>query len=199
MPNHVKQKVSLVGPKERLLRAKEFLRGMPPLAPPQNFGRSDMDSEERKREVQEFCFHSVIPLPVEYSMKDYSNFGYAAEHSAWSVKWGPYDEDEPVWHGDEQLTYSFTCAWGTARKVYARLSELFPEITVCVSTAGEVDFPWREVYRGGGLTKELRQEIEAPPYPDSDEEKLLENYYALHDLWSENLYRTHEEWAKTER
>lgn len=60
--------------------------------------------------------------------------------------------------GQDHLLYSFTTAWRIPRKIYEKLSSVFPEIRVFVSVGGQTETPLRLHYLEGGLVSEYRMD-----------------------------------------
>lgn len=203
MPNHCRIRLSVVGEHNRLVEFKTAARGRHP-----NTGDElgSCNHHEGERPEEELCFHSLVPLPEEYSKAPYDDRsakeagfaagGYEMERAAWGVKWGAYDQERPILDGN-MLHYSFTCAWGTPHRLFEQVSKNWPDLTFAVSAGGEVDSPWREVWVNG-----VQSVIEHPigdeparPTQMTDEEE--EAYWEAWGAWQDRVLNEHVGWAKS--
>lgn len=96
MPNHVKNKLTIVGPDEVVRAFVDKAHGCAPRAKPSKFdlamwAKSNPGEPYPKEHGPDHLqFHRIVPLPAEYAERDYNEFGYDAERETWGVKWGAY-------------------------------------------------------------------------------------------------------------
>lgn len=191
MPNHVTNRLTIIGTNEQIKQVREVIRG--------------------EREDQFIDFHKIAPIPKELegtrspvhiiSQEEYDkqeerlakgeitenekNFGlsrgltqeiadeyirkfghadwYGWQTDNWSTKWNAYDQTEL----DEDCI-EFQTAWSTPFELMIKLSELFPEVTFEVKYADE-DFG----YNVGEYTLLNGEVEENVPDGGSDEAYLM--------------------------
>ena len=132
MPNHVTNKVVIIGKSERILEIVEFLK-----------------SEDG---IQSIDFNKIIPMPVEllnttspvkerdiFLIAKYgSDNWYNWSINKWGTKWNAYDTLEARLNTKmTQATILFHTAWSTPAPVIQKLSEKFPDVKIKVWYADE--------------------------------------------------------------
>lgn len=149
MPNHIQHNMTFIGPALKVTALLNHIKG--------------------KEEENLFDFNKVIPMPAalegttSHSYPDYeliAKYGFSDWYGwrlhNWNTKWGSYDAS----FSEEGIR--FQTAWSTARPVFAKLSELFPDVEIIVEYADE-DMGHncgRLTYKGGDLTSELEGDLE---------------------------------------
>lgn len=132
MPNHVTNKVVIIGKSERIKEIVEFLK-----------------SEDG---IQSIDFNKIIPMPVEllnttsparekdiFLIAKYgSDNWYDWSCKNWGTKWNAYSTSEPMLNPKgTRATYLFQTAWSTPAPVIRKLSEKFPDVKIKVWYADE--------------------------------------------------------------
>jgi len=145
MPNHVQHVMELTGPSEQIVALLNHIKG--------------------EKDIDLFDFNNVIPMPdvLKDSTADgntnaelVSITGYSDWYDwccdNWGTKWGAYDT---ILTDDGKLL--FQTAWSTAPNVFAKLSELFPEVKMVIDYADEDigSNVGQLTYLGGMLTTEI--------------------------------------------
>lgn len=194
MPNHVRNKVTVIGDPARVKEFVDLARGAAP-RPGDREGTVNYSSEEPKSEP--FCFHKIIPLPKEYSQVPYSDQGYNMERAAWGVKWGAYDYEE---HDDEEqprmsrsgrcAAYGFTTAWSPPVQVIDAAASQFPDLKFLLSWGGEGPTRGRILWENGEANEEeVSQDLD-------DDESLSDNENSeRYFLWVEETLNSHADWV----
>jgi hypothetical protein len=70
------------------------------------------------------------------------------EKEAWGVKWGAYDQAEPV-VVEDRVDYRFTCAWSIPAAWLQTASAKWPKLLFLVSWGGEGPSRGRVLYANG--------------------------------------------------
>ena len=135
MPNHVTNKVVIIGKSERILEIVEFLK-----------------SEDG---IQSIDFNKIIPMPVEllnttspvvellnttspvkerdiFLIAKYgSDNWYNWSINKWGTKWNAYNTLEARLNPKmTRATFLFHTAWSTPAPVIQKLSEMFPDVKI---------------------------------------------------------------------
>ena len=185
MPNHVCQKLTVLGPADEVSDYLEKSRE----ARPRTGDKPKYDAQgiqinpnyrEQESEAPAFGFHGVVPLPEYYSQVPYSNHdgigGYEIERNTWGVKWGPYNIDESdIRLAPGRADLVFTTAWNLPYTYYKRASERYPNLTFVVSYNGEGLVFGCAVFHGGTVVHGGTGDVDALPTvewgaPDEDEQ-----------------------------
>lgn len=102
-------------------------------------GNSEI-GQGKKRSPESFCFHSLVPLPPQYSQRAYGDGrpgnGFDLECETWGVKWGAYDQKKPVLENG-LATYRFTTAWSAPTKFVGKVYPQWPALYFWLSWGGE--------------------------------------------------------------
>ena len=128
--------------------------------------------------------------------------GYDMESATWGVKWGAYEEEDPVvtsgvYEGMINATYDFTCAWGPPVRFYQEASRSWPQLMFYVSYGGEGPCLGRLMFFRGEETHNESRTYKHSSFPDEkdfdgdvDDEAYSEAYYQAerhyvitHDSW----------------
>lgn len=136
MPNHIDNVLSIVGPAAEASRFRAAAVGVRPPTGDRpgsaNYGPPGPPSV--------FNFHSLVPLPEEYSRVPYGDGGARQgidiERDAWGIKWGAYNPG-PVVEDPGCLTYRFRTAWSEPSAFLAKLAPRWPLLTFRLSYGGE--------------------------------------------------------------
>lgn len=200
MPNHVRQRLTVVGSKDDVDAFVVTARG----ARPTTGDDPDQFHGPYKMKVEPLCFHVIAPLPDTYSAHPYGDresVGYNLESKGWGVKWGPYDVDKesPRMSDDgTRATYDFTCAWGPPVMALRRASFRYPTLRMFLSWGGEGPCRGRHALERGEICVEIEDDYETEIAPDmpSDEEYEADEraasakgdaaerkYIESHDAW----------------
>lgn len=183
MPNHIRNKLSVIGPAglvEAFVATARARRPRPGDLP------GSMNYDEQERKIEDFCFHALIPLPPEYSTTPYSRpegqrCGYDMEVATWGVKWGAYEQGPPV-VTPGRAVYSFTTAWRSPDQFFAKVSAKFPDLLVAVSYGGEGPTRGRYAYLAGEELENRYDEYHDADYPEhpGDDADLAEE-----EVWTQ--------------
>lgn len=182
MPNHCYNQVSISGPDEVVKDLEAFVQGKGPRyadPDPYDWGngrRTGVPIEaaeiDDSQELDLFCFHKIIPVPLEILKKGYSDAGYTWQADHWGTKWGAYDLSI---HSDlGLLRLSFDTAWSPAVPIIEKLAEMFPalEIEHHFDEPG-MCFQGTHTYMEGELVNEMWLEGDEYPGDEEDEEESL--------------------------
>lgn len=196
MPNHVDNKLSVLGPPKSVSAFVATARGRRPKS-------GDKDGENATvgdgPEVP-LNFHSLVPLPEEYGTNPYGDMsarsGINLEREAWGIKWGAYrDQREPECEPG-LATYAFRTAWNGPHIIFMpKVAKRFPGLLFLLSWGGEGPTRGRALFTGrrtiGGEEKD-RNEV-YPVWCDDDGNELPGGYekykavqnarLATHLLW----------------
>lgn len=208
MPNHVRQRLTVVGSKDDVAAFVATARG----ARPTTGDKPDSPNGTYKMVLEPLCFHMFAPLPDEFSMHPYGDrrsIGYNLENDGWGVKWGAYNWEDGMPRISEdgtEATYEFTCAWGPPVKALTRASLRYPVLTFYLSWGGEGPCRGRHAFARGGVTHEqcddYRRDI-APDMPSEEEYEADEDaaskksdeaeakYIASHNAWVADVRSAH--------
>lgn len=155
MPNHVTNRIKLIGEKSEIDRLMEAVKA-------DNIGLGSID------------FNNVIPMPdnifrgnigaAERKLYGENNW-YDWSITNWGTKWNSYGYDnfDITENAD---TISFLTAWSAPHPVLEKLSEMFPAVKISHEWADE-DIGYncgRREYYGGERTEEY--------YPESEKDRL---------------------------
>ena len=197
MPNNIDNIISVLGSPDDVSAFVATARGQHPKT-----GDAGRFAEEDNgvRPVKAFNFHSLVPLPPEYSTRPYGDgsagCGFDLECETWGVKWGSYTHKEP--DRDPGLaTYAFGTAWDAPYKVFLpKVAERFPALTFLLSWGGEGPTRGRMTFQGEKRTgrKDEYRDGDYPKYSDdmtADQERawsaayeaVTNVYLASHPLW----------------
>ena len=182
MPNHITNRIKLIGEPQEVSRVLEAVRN-------DKYGIGTID------------FEKIIPMPEDIyrgnvgaaEMKKYGEKTWADWAPAhWGTKWNSYGYDESVDYSENKDSLRFLTAWAAPHPVIAKLAEMFPTVTFEHEWADE-DIGancGRRVYCDGVLNDEY--------YPDYGKESFefaarvmdtqLEEDYGLYLNASETGY-----------
>lgn len=130
MPNHITNRVSFEGDKERIKELRESVKGQP-------WAESDDNT------VSEFDFNKIIPPPANLvtgslSLDEMASLAkqgipnwYNWNIDNWGTKWNAYK----IASDDDYI--QFNTAWSTPEPVIKALSEKFPDVEIRVEYADE--------------------------------------------------------------
>lgn len=150
--------------------------------------------------VNAFNFHTLVPLPADYSINPYGDgserSGFKLEVETWGIKWGSYAHGEPV-TDPGAATYSFQTAWDGPHEVFMpKVSLRFPDLLFLLSWGGEGPTRGRALFAGGLKTggldgyrdEDYRDHIPAEEKEDEpgawDAHQAVQNARLIgHPLW----------------
>lgn len=151
MPDHVHNVLSVVGHPDEIARFVAAARGKYP------------DNPDGQGRESEFCFHSLVPLPAEYSTNPYGDgsrrSGWNLEVETWGVKWGEYNA-KPVVLRPWCVTYRFRTPWDGCHKMIGKAAPKWPALTFLLAWSGEGPCRGEAVFRG------TERRVHAPRYTD---------------------------------
>lgn len=206
VPNHVRQKLTVVGTKEDVEAFVVTARGARPMTGDRAVdanGHENCNYHPRLT-IEPLCFHLIAPVKDRFSKYPYGSegsIGYEAEVEAWGVKWGPYDVDpaSPALTDDgTRVTYEFTCAWGPPVKALTRASLRYRSLRFYLSWGGEGPCRGRHAFEAGKTTikrsddyeRDIETELPTDAEYEADEDAALaksdaaeRKYIATHDAW----------------
>lgn len=199
MPNHVENKLSVIGPVDDVGLYLSMSQTPTPKTgdkPEYNAnGRQvncNYDDEPLPDRVT-FNFHGVVPLPEMFRQVPYSVHegigGYEMQVETWSVKWGPY-RVQPIRIEPGKATIHFTTAWGPPRKYYVKASKAFPSCVFIVSYGGEGPCFGRIIYQDGQEAQIVDGNWR--DVPPSDEEN---DDYSAADAFVMQYMNTHDDFV----
>lgn len=187
MPNHVKHKMTIVGPETSVRAFVKQARAPRPMA----------GDETRQRPAIPLSFHAIVPLPSSFHVEPYSPHGYNLECKTWGTKWGAYQCEEPA-EANGRVTYSFTCAWCLPGKWLRQASINWPTLKFFVSYGGEGPCAGRVLYYVGCTLYNEQPEYDPKDYPEGDEEDPNFDEAEFNDKYvaaQERYLRVHDEWV----
>lgn len=200
MPNHVKQRMTLVGPDDDIRAFVDLANAPAPKTgdEPGSFNYSEV------AHMLILSFHAIVPLPPEYhttpySTDGFSGGGYGMERDTWGVKWGAYDAQMPEF-ADGRVTYNFTCAWGPPVRFYQKASKRFPNLHFFVAYGGEGPCAGRLYLKNGEIIFEEHPVYDAGDYPSEDDyldaDGVLddERYFEAYEAAEERYIRSQDSW-----
>lgn len=181
MPNHVRNYLTIHGPVAEVACFVAAARGRHPKP-------GDMTAEEYGKAKEEpFCFHSLVPLPSEYTQYPYGDSsersGFNLEVEAWGIKWGAYRQQAPV-TDPSLVTYAFTTPWKPPTSFLGKVTPKWPALLFLLSWGGGGPTRGRATFRRGN-------EVDI-----SDEPYRREDYPQEEDFASDNEYWRHYEEAE---
>jgi len=204
MPNHINNKLTILGPDEAVRAFVAQAHGCAPRSLPTS---SDLEEWAHSHPGEPYPkehgpdhlqFHCIVPLPAEYAERDYDSFGFQAERDAWGVKWGAYDQSPPTVR-EGRADYAFQTAWALPDLWVRRASEAWPQLRFICSAGGEGPYRARVVYAAGtDLDRRFDAwkdpaKIEAPETSsDDDEDAWFEERLAIR----ERLLREHDDYVE---
>lgn len=136
MPNHITNKVVIIGTPERITEVVALL----------------VSKNKESRNSTSFDFDNILPMPAELHgttapsrspnpelIKKYgSDNWYDWSCANWGTKWNSYCSSEAQLNKNgTRATFVFQTAWSTPAPVIAKLSEKFPDIKIKVWFADE--------------------------------------------------------------
>jgi hypothetical protein len=198
MPNHVRNKLTIVGPARDI--ATFVLRSQTPR--PRSGDRPssiNFTAPDEQPTTVPFHFHGVVPLPARYSTVPYDPQGYDMEVATWGTKWGPYflRPARDIQITEHRATYTFATASVPPDNYYLTASAQFPQCTLYVSWGGEGPCAGRAVYQAGVcLDVEEMDDDAFPEEPeDDDNEEAMEAYYRAERAAQEHYLTLHDAWV----
>lgn len=174
MPNHIDNRLTVIGAPERVSAFAEQARAVPPqpgLSRDPIFAKAGAAARARGPKLpQEISFAAIVPLPAAYETEPYDPFGYNAEHATWGVKWGAYQVRDAERSDDgTAVTYAFQTAWSAPERWLAQASIAWPDLTFALSFGGEGPARGRLHYRGGEALLSRHDDYDEADYPRHDE------------------------------
>lgn len=149
MPNHVRNKLTVLGEMDRVALFVERANGS---HPPSGDEPGDLNHHDEPATVSPLCFHQIVPLPKEYGKVAYGDdnprSGWNLERETWGTKWGSYSVDGPV-IGSRGATYTFQTAWCCPRKWLAGAASFWDDLVFVCSYGGDGPVRGQVVYRHG--------------------------------------------------
>lgn len=203
MPNHVRQRLTVVGAANDVAAFVVTARGARPAtgdAPGSLNGNGELH-------VSPLCFHMIAPLPDSFSAEEYGSgksVGYELEVKGWGVKWGPYQiaDDAPAMSdAGTAATYDFTCAWGPPVVALRRASLRYPTLRFLLSWGGEGPCRGRHAFWRGDVLLEIDDYWRnmAPEMPTDEEYEADEDAASRRSEAAERKYiDSHESWVRSE-
>lgn len=73
MPNHITNLLTVIGDPDEVARFVKAARGRPPKTGDDEDSSTNADLGLKKRPIEPFCFHSLVPLPEAYSRNRYGD------------------------------------------------------------------------------------------------------------------------------
>jgi hypothetical protein len=204
--------MTVVGPDADVRAFVDKARAPHPLPGPDSnphIAKMEEKSRERMREkVEPLCFHTLVPLPDDYTTRPYDDghgddYGYRVEKAAWGVKWGAYEQKEPVVE-DGRATYEFTCAWGVPDRFLVGASRLWPTLTFLVSWGGEGPTRGRLKAVAGVLLPVIDDRYEDtkhlyPVLPDGADAAAQQAWNEAYEAVEHEYVRSHDAWVAVDR
>lgn len=182
MPNHFRNRLSVIGPE-----AKAFAEKAKGSCPRYAVPLGHTLDPENEPVVQDLCFNQLLPVPdgliartfgaemekraAEEAGNTLDIFdgcvsGYEWQSLHWGTKWGAYDQDSK-WIEDGVAQYDFTTAWGPPTGFVVNVSKQYPDMTFIISYGGEGPCAGRFVVRAGVLIRdEAADPGTTPDYPE---------------------------------
>lgn len=156
MPNYIDNLLTLIGPTDDVTA---FIAAAHGRHPPSGDTKG-VNTEIGKGEGSPFNFHSLVPLPDEYSKVPYGTEtrtanGYDMECATWGIKWGAFSANnqklaKPI-RDPSAATYTFRTAWDGPHKVFMpKVSKRFPSLLFLLSWGGEGPTRGRAAFSTGG-------------------------------------------------
>lgn len=182
MPNHITNRIKLIGEPQEVSRVLEAVKN-------DKYGLGTID------------FEKIIPMPEDIyrgnvgaaEMKKYGGKTWADWAPAhWGTKWNSYGYDESVDYSENKDSLFFLTAWSAPHPVVAKLAEMFPAVTFEHEWADE-DIGvncGRRVYYDGELTDEYYPDYgkESVEFAAAVMDRQLEEDYGLYLNASETGY-----------
>lgn len=166
MPNHVTNRVVLVGTESDIKELVETLKGsenpfdfnniipMPSelkstISPPRIVTQAEYEREliniEFRRNANPKDWNLNHPITQEMHDDYIKRFGHADWYGwkceNWGTKWGSYDctvsEITPTGMGTATVTFQFDTAWSTPIPIFERLTNMFPNVIIKLTWADE--------------------------------------------------------------
>lgn len=191
MPNHITNRLTIVGTEEQVKQVREAIKGereeqfidfnkVAPIpkelegtvSPMSIISQEEYDEQERKIADNDLTENEkqwglsrklTKELSEEYQAKFGADNWYTWQNANWGTKWNAYDQFEI----DEQ-TIEFNTAWGTPYELLVNLSAMFPEVEFVVEYADE-DFG----YNVGTYTLEGGEETDSNIPSGGSKEAIL--------------------------
>lgn len=199
MPNNVRHRMTIMGPHNDIRAFVDKARGPIP---------QSGDAEETaallntvpSTDTVPLSFHAIVPLPADYFTRPYDTYGHKAERDAWGVKWGAYDQTEPIAE-PRRATYEFTCAWGLPDQFLVAASAAWPTLVFLVSWGGEGPTRGRVKAIRGELSSVISETYETTKHlypklaPDADA-AAEEAWTAAYNAVELEHVRTHDAWVR---
>ncbi len=203
MPNHCKNLLTIVGPKEDVSAFVNRAR-----APDHVYKPEDWQSETGGQ-VEPLSFQVFAPIPDNVLACGYNDLvpgtnkqAYEWERDLWGVKWGAY-ETVLRYNRNGAAMYEFTTAWAPPDRWLEKVSQQYPELIFLFSYGEERPTRGRRVLCAG---KALMRCDES--YDESLFEKEHKAYLKKHEveengeddefwsLWENELLGSHQDWAE---
>lgn len=132
MPNHITNRLTIIGTEEQVNAVKDFIK-IEKVQEGQNiFGPGTID------------FNKITPMPKwvfqdHLSLKDEEKYGrencwYGWSINNWGTKWNAYGQPD---ERSNQNTLYFTTAWNSPVDLIKKLSWIFPDIELEIAWADE--------------------------------------------------------------
>jgi hypothetical protein len=164
MPNWIGNYLTVAGPDVDVRRFVRQARGRHPCTG---------DPGSRPGPELSFNFHSLVPLPPEYSQIPYGTFdvgrrGIDLEIETWGVKWGAVRPWEPLL--DPGVAhYRFDTAWGSTTEFLGKVYGSWPTLVFLLSWGGEGPVRGMAWFAGN---RSVQEEAEWPDgWPDYPREE----------------------------
>lgn len=188
MPNHINNTLSVAGDPAEVARFMDAARGIPLEPGPRNRFRAVGEVPPREMPLD---FGSLNPLPSESTERSYNDFGYEAEIAAWGVKWGAYDQQDPIVEGGI-ATYEYTTTWGIGYDFHSIVAENWPALTFLLSYGGEGPVRGRIAFRGDAEDGSVEDDDEfAKEFPEEPDSERDEDSDAWKEYEAKPDYATH--------
>ena len=202
MPNHCNNRLTILGPPERVKAFVAKANGAQ-----QRYKASSIDihwwkeacnkakaqGEEPpihpnlKIDTSVFSFHQLVPIPAATMKKAYYPDGYQAEHRLWGVKWGAY-QVKLVYSNEKGAEYEFDTAWAPPEVFLERVSYKWPDLIFVCSWAEEFPTRGRFIARNGEISENVSEETQGQKPPETLND---DDYYEWYVAWREHYYRKH--------
>lgn len=178
MTTFCKNKLTVFGPSKEIPEFVRAAEGREPAWP----------DATRPTYVEDFCFHSLYPVPEDVIAAGFDEAGYDWCSKFWGTKWGSVQSKIMNWQTN-QVTYTYSTAWEPGFSFLKKLSARFPNLYFALSYA-ETPPRGRLLYKGGELLLNLEED---PPELENEDDSRWEweyEYYESHPEWVQELIAT---------
>ena len=178
MPNWCNNNLTVEGPEEEVARFIVAARGKA------QFYRYEFEKENKRlrkighpertladvEEEEEFCFHSLVPIPDDILEMAYDPHGYNKERELWGCKWG-CSSTMIIMREKGKVIYTFQTPWSPPIEMLITASKSFSKLTFILK--------WNELGMiGAGRYVFVNGEIiEAEEYEDEEFEVVFNVKY----------------------